>query len=101
MKVYTTNPSLSTTPTEFKGNWEMLCLINGCDDPGRYRENCNKCGWNRIEDRRRKYIPLEKGPDGLYRKNVTQPRKITKEGLLDDRKRVSEAGSENDESENG
>ena len=84
MRVYTKNPSLSTTRTE--GNWIMMCLLRGCDDPGRYACNCNKCGWNRIEDRRRKYLPLEKGKDGLWRKNVAQPEKITKEGILNDRK---------------
>ena len=34
-------------------------------------EFCGKCGWNPEEQARRKALPLVKGEDGLYHKDIS------------------------------
>lgn len=70
MRIYTTNPSPSMTRNDYNANWRVMCILRGCEDPGDYAENCKNCGWNRTEERRRRYIPLTKNKDGLWHKNI-------------------------------
>lgn len=44
------------------------CLYNsaGCQFP----DDCKRCGFDKAEAERRSQIPLTKGPDGLWRKEV-------------------------------
>ena len=51
------------------------CLRGGCADGHVSKSNCQYCGFDVDEDERRKALPLVKGEDGLYRKNVYVPGK--------------------------
>lgn len=46
-----------------------VCLAGGCKE-FRGFAGCARCGFNKYEDRRRKRLPLVKGPDGLRRRYV-------------------------------
>lgn len=48
----------------------LLKAGNNCR--GRNIENCRTCGWDPEEERRRKALPLKRGADGRYHKDISQ-----------------------------
>lgn len=53
---------------EAQMNPKNYCIYGGCSSGG--GPWCNRCGFNRYEDERRRNLPLVKGEDGISRKYV-------------------------------
>lgn len=49
------------------------CRLDGCEDGLLKPELCRGCGWDKVEEARRRLLPLTRCEDGLYRIIVTTP----------------------------
>ena len=56
-----------------KEDHKQNCRLDGCEEGLLNPELCRGCGWDKVEEARRRLLPLTRCEDGLYRIIVTTP----------------------------